>query len=201
MFGGCRYWCATSNFVIKFPFYDEQWGSRKGGRLLLGVLGGQGAGRDEHAELVGRRPHAPQLLVAPAGLVLVVRRGRWIMHGTHKWEPMGLVRNRPRKNTSAAARRSIVRRAHDCYGADLQSLHVRGQACAFLGAPFLQHRPALLLHLPAKTKSTTTGEDTKNEGSGRAHSPAQPSTRLPADAPPTGRAGPPGAPRSAETCT
>jgi len=57
------------------------------------------------------------------------------------------------------ARRGIARRAHDCYEADLQGLHVRGQACAFFGAPFLQHRPALLLHLPAKTKSTTTGED------------------------------------------
>ena len=45
------------------------------------------------------------------------------------------------------ARRGIARRAHDCDEADLQGLHVRGQACAFLGAPFLQHRPALLLHL------------------------------------------------------
>jgi hypothetical protein len=54
-------------FVIKFQFYS---GDREKVVGCYWVLRGQGAGRDEHAELVGRRPHAPQLLVAPAGLVL-----------------------------------------------------------------------------------------------------------------------------------
>ena len=89
--GGCCYWCATFCNQVSIL----QWGSRKGGRLLFDVR--RSGRRTPRACGAGRPPPAPAAAPrrARGPRPVVVRRVRWVMHGTHKWEHMGLVRNGP----------------------------------------------------------------------------------------------------------